>query len=218
MEVEVVVWVVLVILAVLVVGFFLNRGAWRSIRANYQFFSGKYGLVLTEPQAKGFGLFRASPSLHGHWEGREMSLQTVSAGLKDSRHAETAVHLQTALREDCILLIRSKKGLNRLERSEFKKLTKVAGPTEAFNKRISLTTNRPEWVSQKITAPMCETLLEGLGSTSGTILLIKGRLTYRELGLLSGKATQARIDRMIGQLRWLADSLEDGEAVPETRT
>lgn len=208
MDFEVVAWVVLLVATVLVVGFVLNRESWRSIRRNYEFFANKYGLELSQPEARGFGLFKASPSLFGKWEDREMSVQTISAGLKDSRHSETAVHLETGLRDDCILLIRSKKGLNRLERSEFKKLVKVAGPTPEFDKRISIQTNRPEWVSEKISASMCETLLEGLGSTTGTILLVKGRLTYRELGILSGKGTRERIDRMINQLRWLADSLE----------
>ena len=212
MEFEVILWVVLLVAAVAVVGFFLNRESWRSIHKNYKLFSERYGLELTRPEAKGFGLFHASPSLHGIYQDREMSIQTISAGIKDSRHSETAVHLQTALREDCILLIRSKRGLNRLERSEFKKLVKVSGPSESFNKRLSIMTNRPEWVSEKITATMCDALLEGLGSTTGTMLLVKGRMTYRELGLLSGKKSQARMDQMIEQLLWLATSLEDGDS------
>ncbi|MGE9290281.1 MAG: hypothetical protein ACQKBT_04775 [Puniceicoccales bacterium] len=208
---EIVVWVVLLIAAVLLIGFFLNRGSWRSIRENYGSLSEKYGLELSQPEPKGFGLFQASPSLYGKWEGREMSVQTVAAGLKDSRHSETAVHLQTALRGDCILLIRSKKGLNRLERSEFKKLIKVNGPSDEFNKRIGITSNRPDWVSEKITASMCERILSDLGSTTGTILLVKGRMSYRELGVLSGAGTLERVNRMIALLKWLTDSLEDGE-------
>ncbi|MBC2600605.1 hypothetical protein [Puniceicoccus vermicola] len=213
MELEIVVWVVLLVLAVILIGFFLNRGSWRSIQKNFEFLAENYDLEVTQPEAKGFGLFKASPSVYGKWDEREMSVQTMSAGLKDSRHSETAVHLQTALREDCILLIRSKKGMNRLERSEFKKLIKVNGPTKEFNKRITITTNRPDWISEKITSSMCERILKDLGSTTGTILLVKGRMSYRELGLLSGAGTLARVDRMIEHLRWLTESLEDGEAM-----
>ncbi len=209
MELEIVALVFVLAIAVFLIGFYLNRGSWQSIRKNYEYLAERYDLEITQPEPKGFGIFQASPSLYGEWDGREMSVQTMSAGLKDSRHSETAIHLATGIREDCLLIIRSKKGLNRLERSEFKKLVKVSGPTEEFNKRIAITTNRPEWISQKITPSMCIRLLQKFGNTGGTILLTKGRLTYRELGLLSGSQTLARIEQMITELKWLAESLEE---------
>jgi len=210
MEIEIVVWTVLLFAAIIGVGLYVSRRSWHSIRANYEILAGKYGLEITQPEAKGFGLFQASPHLYGEWEGRKISVQTVTGGFKDSRHADTAVHLETGLRQDCVLTIRSKRGLNRLERSEFKKLTRVKGPSEDFDKRISIATNRPDWISEKITASMCERILADLGSTNGTILLVKGRFTYRELGLLNGVKTLARIEKMIAHLKWLTDILEDG--------
>ncbi|MEM0964637.1 MAG: hypothetical protein AAGJ81_00615 [Verrucomicrobiota bacterium] len=211
MEWEVVAWVILLFLVIIGLGFMVTRRSSNSIRANFESLSHDYGLEITLPEAKGFGLFQASPSVFGEWEGRKMSVQTMTAGLKDSRQAETAVHLETALREDCRLVIRSKRGLNRLERSEFKKLIRVKGPSEDFDKRISIMTNRPEWVSERITAKMCERILAELGSTHGTVLLVKSTLTYRELGLLTGRGTVERIEMMIALLKWLADTLEDGE-------
>lgn len=201
-------------LSVFALGFFLSRRSWKSIRSNYRALADRYGLDLTQPEAKGFGLFQASPYLFGVWEGRKTSVQTVTAGLKDSRQAETAIHLETDLRPDCILMIRSKRGLNRIERSEFKNLSRVGGPGDEFDKRILIASNRPDWTSERITAPMCERIMEDLGSTAGTILLVKGRLTYRETGLLAGTRSLERIERMLALLKWLADSLEDG---PETR-
>tara|TARA_R100000027_G_scaffold54802_3_gene43893 strand:- start:5558 stop:6235 length:678 start_codon:yes stop_codon:yes gene_type:complete len=203
--------VVGLLVAVGLLGFYLNRQSWKSILKNYEALGNKYGLDLTQPEAKMLGLFRASPYLHGHWNRRETSVQTLGSGMKNTRQSGTAIFMETALREDCVMLIRSKKGLNRLERNEFKNLTKVNGPTEAFNKRVLIATNRPEWVSEKITSSMCERILEDLGSTSGTINLIKGRLGYQELGILSGAAAYERMDRMMTHLNWLANSLEDGE-------
>lgn len=194
--------------AVVGLGFYLSKRSWRSIRANYQELSALYGLEMTLPEAKGFGLFQASPHLFGEWNGRKMSVQTVMAGLKDSRQSETAVHLETRLREDCVLVIRSKKGLNRLDRIEFKKLIRIKGPSPEFDKRISIDSNRPEWVSEKVTAPMCKRILEQLGETAGTLLLVKGRLTYRETGLLSGNSARARIEKMVDLMLWFAEEME----------
>lgn len=208
METEVVVGALALFLGICGVGFVLSRRSWRSIRSNYAGLAEEYGLDLTQPEAKGFGLFQASPYLFGEWHGRKMSVQTVTAGLKDSRQAETAVHLETGLRDDCVLLVRSKRGLNRIERSEFKKLVRVKGPDETFDKRIAIASNRPEWASERITAAMCERLLAELGETAGTILLVKGRLTYRETGLLSGRRSLERIRRMIALLEWFAGELE----------
>jgi len=208
MDWEAVVVIVTVFGAVFGFGIYLSRKSLRSIRTNYAALSEKFGLELTQPDAKGFGLFQAPPYLFGEWEGRKASVQTVMAGLKDSRQAETAVHLETALREDCILVLRSKRGLNRLERIEFKKLVRVKGPGEEFDRRISIATNRPDWVSEKVTAAMCEKLLAELGETSGTILLVKGRLSYRETGSLSGAATLKRIEKMMNLLQWFADEME----------
>lgn len=208
MEFEVIVGVIALFLAVGGLGFFLSRRSWQSIRKNYALLAERHGLDLTQPEAKGFGLFQASPYLFGEWNGRKTSVQTVTAGLKDSRQAETAVHLETHLREDCVLIIRSKRGINRLERAEFKKLVRIKGPSESFDKRLSITSNRPEWVSEKITAAMCGRLLEDLAATTGTVLLVKGRLTYRETGLLSGARSLERIEKMMLLLLWLAESME----------
>ncbi len=216
MEWEIVIGALALAFGVFVFGFFLSRRSWRSICANYQALADRYGLDLTQPAAKGFGLFQASPYLFGVWEGRKTSVQTVTAGLKDSRQAETAIHMETALRADCILMIRSKRGLNRMERSEFKNLSPVGGPGVEFDKRISIASNRPDWTSGRITAPMCERILDDLGKTAGTILLVKGRLTYRETGLLAGNRSLERIERMLVLLKWLADSLEDGSEAPES--
>ncbi len=208
MEWEVVLVVVAVFAAVVGFGFFLSRRSWRSIRANYGKLAEEYGLEITQPEAKGFGLFQASPYLFGEWKGRKMSIQTVASGLKDSRQAETAVHLETGLREDCVLVIRSKRGLNRLERAEFKKLVRIKGPNEEFDKRLTIASNRPDWISERVSSAMCERILEDLGGTSGTLLLVKGRLTYRETGLLSGASALKRIGRMAGMLLWFAETME----------
>jgi len=208
MEWEVILPVVVFFGVVVGLGFYLSRKSWRSIRSNYEKLAGTYGLELTQPAAKGFGLFQASPHLFGNWKGRKMSIQTVSAGLKDSRQAETAVHLETGLREDCVLVIRSKRGLNRLERVEFKKLVRIKGPTEEFDRRLSISSNRPDWVSERISASMCERILKDLGDTSGSGVLVKGRLTYRETGLISGTAALERIGRMAGMLLWFAEVME----------
>ena len=215
MEWEIVFGALALAAGIFVLGFFLSHRSWRSIRTNYRTLADKHGLDLTQPEAKGFGLFQASPYLFGVWEGRKTSVQTVTAGLKDSRQAETAIHLETDLRPDCILMIRSKRGLNRIERSEFKNLSRVGGPGDEFDKRISIASNRPDWISERITAPMCARILNDLGSTAGTILLVKGRLTYRETGLLSGARALDRIERMMVLLKWLADSLEDGPEMPD---
>lgn len=215
MEWEVVIGALALALSVFALGLVLSRRSWRSIRSNYRALAERYGLDLTQPQAKGFGLFQASPYLFGVWDGRKTSVQTVTAGLRDSRQAETAIHLETHLRPDCILMIRSKRGLNRIERSEFRNLSRVGGPGGEFDKRISIASNRPDWVAERITAPMCRRILEDLGPTAGTILLVKGRLTYRETGLLAGARALDRIERMMVLLKWLAESLEDGPRTGE---
>ena len=197
-------------------GFYLNLHSHRSIKKNYQWLADEFGLHFHSSESKGFGLFRSPPYVSGLWDGREISIQTVTTGLSNSRQAETAINLQTGVNPSVLLHLQSRKGLNRLERSEFKGLQQVSGPTPEYDQKIRLMTNHPEWFGRIFDMDFLNKLRVHLGGTSGTILLVKGSLTYRETGLLAGAKSVERIHGMTIFLGTMADWLENREKGEET--
>lgn len=193
-------------------GFYLNLHSHRSIHKNYEWIANEFGLHFQPSESKGFGLFRSPPYVSGVWDGREISVQTVTTGLSNSRQAETAINLQTGLDRSVLLHFQSKRGLNRLEKSEFKNLQQVRGLNQAYDQKIRLLTNDKDWFSRTCDSQFLEKLMEALGQTSGTILLVKGSLTYRETGLLAGTKSLARIHKMTLFLGSMADMLEEKES------
>ncbi len=186
----------------------LNAHSHRSLRRNVERLAGRFGLEeVSGPQPR-IGLWPRPPALHGTWEGRELALEPVATGWKGTRQSVTALHMETSLRKDAIVRLRSRRGLNRLERSDLGKLTRVAGHKPEFDQRISVATNLPAWFVLRFPASTADRVLDELGTTAGSITLAQGRLSYHELGLPAGKNTAARLERVTLLLAHLATTLE----------
>ncbi|MFP4156391.1 MAG: hypothetical protein ACLFU4_02130 [Opitutales bacterium] len=200
-------FVLLLVIAVAVLYWMALRHAADRIATQYARLAEVLGLELTQPAAVMGGFIRPEPSLHGHHEGREISISVPGKGLQNTRQIETV--LKVELKHSSFAAQIVPNGVfGGIRQRDSRGMQRWKSGDEDFDKAWDLRTAPGQAVAQVFHPAMRDALSQHMGRKKGSLYIGSGTIAYAELGLISDAATRERFEHMLRALFELAEAIE----------
>lgn len=185
----------------------LVRTGSEKINAQYAQLAETFGLELTAPEPKMGGFLRPEPFVHGHYEGREMSISAPGKGLQNTRQSETAIKVSIGLK-DLKLQMTTRGPMGGFKQRDSQAKTKWQSGVATFDAAVDARTNQSERLSKALSPELLQTVQALLKKTKGTVYAGGGVLSFVKLGLVSSEADRIQIESATRLLFQLAEALE----------
>ncbi|PDH30909.1 MAG: hypothetical protein CNE95_02110 [Puniceicoccaceae bacterium MED-G30] len=177
------------------------------IYRQYQSIAKQFELELTAPDAALAGFVRPEPFVHGHYQGREISISAPGKGLQNTRQTETV--LKIAVADTGLRMQIAKSGLvGRLgQRDRGEKKRWLSGDVE-FDRALDVRSNDGVRLAMLLSLEMQQKMRALLESSGATLYLGGSVLALARPGLLGDEAGSKFFKEAVDVLCHLADLLD----------
>jgi hypothetical protein len=200
-------FVLLLVIAVALLYWVALRHAANRIATQYTRLAEALGLELNQPEPVMAGFIRPEPSVHGHHEGREISLSVPGKGLQNTRQIETVLKVELKHNRFAAQIVPN--GVfGGLRQRDSRGMQRWKSGDEEFDQAWDLRTAPGQAVAQVFNSEIRNALVREMGKKKGSLYIGSGTIAYAELGLISDAATRERFEQLLRVLFELAEAIE----------